>query len=155
MITPCSPSFFWRSMSNPASKAKEGLRRHSVSRFNRALDLSGGAFAEVSDLQAEELLEETAMHLAVAGGTHHSEREESQSTNCCLLRDTRLPVFTFQALSARATLSWLLHRSHHHKPCRCKTSKKRMLHNRPSAISSRDPSPHPSVYSSHLRSKPV
>ena len=34
-------------MSNPASKAKEGLRRHSVSRSNRALDLSGGAFAVV------------------------------------------------------------------------------------------------------------
>ena len=63
--------------------------------------------------------------------------------SCFLLKDTQLPMFTFQALSAGATVPAASPESSSCcEPCRCTSSKKRMLHKGPSAISSRDPSPH-------------
>ena len=85
-------------MSNPELNAKEGLRKQSVSRFNRELDTvlissepnpSGGALPRCdaltrparcrSDLQAEELLEEVAQHVAVTRETKSSDSHRASN----------------------------------------------------------------------------
>ena len=107
-----------------------------------------------SDLQADELLEENAMQLAVARETH------CRSQILIALRTGRVTVhellFAQMLTIARGHVPGTPSMSHTVpaaslessstcEPCWCTSSKKRMLHNGPSAISSRDPSPHPPV----------